>query len=312
MSNIQFAITEQCTVPCAFIYNDFRLTHPSANSFFLEVKTDEQLYSICCRREGAVIHMGLWLCELPQELLAQCCRYLFSRHADAAYIKFENAPIGPDGTLLRTDLQRNHWMIAFPSTSEELDQRLSAKTRSNIKRKKRLAMELSGGYQILQYTADTVPESVVETFFVWKQNQFGTDYHANPKEYLSQYHVSHVYVLQLDGKIGAIVITCEQTPFVYLENLAYDPQYSSYSLGAILYDHVLRILIEKGKHGIYLGYGNHRYKSMYGALEQTVYTSTVYRSRLRFFREVCIPRYYRAARAFAGRMLRKLRSVRKV
>ena len=312
MPDIQFAITEQCTVPCAFIYNDFRLTHPSAHSFFLEVQADGQLYSICCRLEGPVIHMGLWLCELPQELLTQCCRFLFSRYSDAAYIKFENAPIAPDGTLLRTDIQRNHWMIPFPETPEELEQRLSAKKRYNIKRQKRLVMELPGGYQVLQYTADTVPSSVVKTYFDLKQNQFGTDYHSTPTDYLSQYHVSHVYILQLNGKIGAIVLTCEQMPFVYLENLAYDPQYSSYSLGATLYDHVLRILIEKGKHGIYLGYGHHQYKSLYGAIEQTVYTSTVYRSSLRFFREVSVPKYYRTARSFAGRLLRKLRSVRKV
>lgn len=311
MTEPRFQITDISAGPCTFIYNDLSRTHPTGSPGFLEILSDAGRCQIPFCVDGTVIHLGLWLRELPVDVLRKSCRFLFGHYPRTETIQFVNCLTAPGPKERCTVLRRNHWMIEFPDTFEELSSRLSSKKRYNIRRQKRLAMELPGGYRIAEYTADTVPPEVIETYFALKRNQFGTDYHTSPTGYLSQYHVSHVYALQLSDGIGAIVMTCEQYPYVYLENLAYDPKYSSYSLGATLYDHVLQILISKGKRGLYLGYGKHQYKSLYGAIEQMVYCATIYRSSIRYFLEVRCPGYRKAIRSFLGKALRRLRARRK-
>ena len=311
MAKAQLHIAATPMEPCDFIYNDFSLTHPGCPCRFLEIRTDELHRTVPFRVQEDTIFLGLWLCELPARLLSQACRFLFGQYPGISMIRYENCPTELTRAELCQGIQRNHWKILFPPTYEELCQRLSSKKRYNIRRQKRLAMELPGGYRIAEYTAETVPDQVIETYFSLKQEQFGTDYRTTPRGYLSEYHVSHVYALELCGTIGAVVMTCEQHPYVYLENLAYDPKFSSYSLGATLYDHVLELLIRKGKAGLYLGYGQHQYKSLYGAVEQTVYCATVYRSRSRFLREVRLPQCRRAIRSRLGKIKRSLLRRRK-
>lgn len=311
MTEPRFQISSTPTDPCTFIYNDLSLIHPTGVHGFLEVRSDGARCQIPFCVDGSVIHLGLWLRELPADTLAKGCRFLLRRYPQAEQIQYVNCltELGPRECC--DAIRRNHWRIDLPATCDELRARLSSKKRYNIRRQKRLAMELPGGYRIVQYTAENVPPEVIETYFSLKQDQFGTDYRTTPAGYLTQYHVSHVYVLQLRDSIGAIVMTCEQYPCVYLENLAYDPKYSSYSLGATLYDHVLELLIGKGKTGLYLGYGQHQYKSLYGAVEQTVCSATIYRSRIRYFLEVRLPGYRRALRSCLGKLLRRLRARRK-
>lgn len=250
--------------------------------------------------------MGLWLSELPKDLLLQLCRFLFQKYAKIKNICYQNYPQCLPRRNNCVNIERNHWKILLPDNPEELHQRLSSKKRYNIKREKRLASEQLGGYSVLEYTPDSVPDSVINAYFDFKKNQFGTDYQTTPNGYLKQYHVSHIYVLQLTNAIGAIVMSCEQGSNVYLENLAYNPEFGKYSLGSILYDVFLERLVLKGKNAIYLGYGHHQYKALYGAIEETVYSGTVYRSRWIFIREILIPEYYKKLRSLIGKNLRRI------
>lgn len=289
-----------------FIYNHFHLTHPSQKHVHVLVNSEQKSFIVPLRFDGETAHLGIWLYEMSEEALVQLCRFVFKSYAEINRISFQNSPISLSEQQNCISTERNHWKILLPDNPDELHQRLSSKKRYNVKRQKRIAQEQLGDYEILEYQADQVPDSVINTYFHFKFGQFGTDYQATPAEYIKQYHVSHVYVLRINESIGAIVMSCEQGAYVYLENLAYNPEYSKYSLGAILYDIYLERLVQKRKKGIYLGYGHHQYKSMYGAVEQNVYTGTVLRSRHAFIRSVLVPRYGRKLRSLVSKSLRKM------
>lgn len=75
-----------------------------------------------------------------------------------------------------------------------------------------------------------------------------------------------------------MILSCEQCPVVYIENLTYDTNYAKYSLGQILYDIYLKKLVEKGKKEIFLLGGDYDYKRRYHSVEETTYNDAVYRS----------------------------------
>ena len=196
----------------------------------------------------------------------------------------------------------------LPGTAEELDSRLSAKKRYNIKREKRLAREQIADYEIVSFPAAEVPLGIIKQYFVFKQSGYGIDYHMTPAEYLTKYHVSHVYTLRFiqTREIGAIVCSCEQGDNVYLENLTYNPELKKYSLGSILYDEYLKLLIQKKKRSLYLGYGQQVYKSLYGAEEHTTYTGKMYRSNIVYLQQEWLPNQKKRLIRKTKKILKKL------
>ena len=97
-------------------------------------------------------------------------------------------------------------------------------------------------------------------------------------EYRKKYHVTDLYAL-FDNceKPIAVLLSCEQCEGVYLENLAYDINYSKFSPGKQLYHIYLHELINKHKKALYLLGGNLSYKKRYGSIYVHTFFCTVYR-----------------------------------
>ena len=291
-----------------FIYNRFDLIFPS-ESVLLAVRLDDKTYQIPVHFENNAAKFGLWLSPAPAEVICEAAKHVFQKHPPLKTISFEHY-LQDISTVWKEQvaISRNHWNIMLPGTAEELDSRLSAKKRYNIKREKRLAREQIGEYEIASFPAAEVPSEIIEQYFAFKQSGYGIDYNMTPAEYLTQYHVSHVYVLQfvLTGEIGAIVCSCEQGENVYLENLTYNPELKKYSLGAILYDEYLKLLIQKGKRSLYLGYGKQVYKSLYGAEEHITYSGKLYRSSFVYLKQEWLPNQKKRLIRKTKKLIKKL------
>ena len=273
-----------------FIYNRFDYIYPSNFTLF-KVQVNDTVYEIPVHYDTEAAQIGLWLSPAPPESVDEVVKTIFAGNSNIKTITYQNY-LHNAGCQRGASIERNHWSIQFPKTPDELDARLSSKKRYNIKREKRLAKDQIGDYTIIEYSADTVPGDVIEQYFDFKHNGYGIDYHMSAAEYLDQFHVSNVYVLCFSEakRIGAIICSCEQGQNVYLENLTYDPYYKKYSLGSILYDEYLKILIKKQKRSLYLGYGQQIYKSMYGAHEAITFSGTIYRTKMLFLLVEWLPR----------------------
>ena len=113
-----------------------------------------------------------------------------------------------------------------------------------------------------------------------KERTHGTVYNLDENEYCIKYHVSDIYTLTIgdSNRLASVILSCEQCPMIYLENLTYDQELADYSPGQILYDEYLKQLISKGAKGVFLLGGEYGYKKRYGSIEKQIYNSTVYRN----------------------------------
>lgn len=273
-----------------FIYNRFDEIYTCNNDFLLCHFDDGAEYIIPYHFENEEAQFGLWLSDAPEECVIAAAKYVFRNYRQIRRIdyRFYLHPLSFHGEKPE---QRNHWSVSIPETEMELEERLSSKKRYNIKREKRIASEQIGAFKVKEYSAESVPDELIESYFRFKLSTYGIDYHLSAREYLNNFHVSHVYALAFSetGEIGAIICSCEQGCNVYLENLTYNPEYKKYSLGAILYDEYLRILVKKKKRRLYLGYGHQVYKSLYGSREDLTWNGSIYRSAFLCLITVTIP-----------------------
>lgn len=140
----------------------------------------------------------------------------------------------------------------MPDTFDSLLGRLNKKGRYNYNREKRLLQELG----IIEYAHCDTEQAVneaVSVFFDFKYKTHGRDYHMLPEEYVRTYLPDNAYWMKLDGKIIAVLLSCEQCECVFLENLSYDMEYSKYSVGFQIYVYFLGEMIKKGKKEVYTG-----------------------------------------------------------
>ena len=113
-----------------------------------------------------------------------------------------------------------------------------------------------------------------------KKETHSKDYNLTPSEYIEQYHATNVYTMEINGKVEAIRLTCEQCPAVYAENHSYNTELGDYRLGQLLYHYTLIQLTKREKQVIFLGGGDYDYKRHYGSKELSVFDCTVVRNRL--------------------------------
>ena len=267
------------TLPCDgliepnMIYNRCDLW--AAKSCLIKVLEGKKYYHLMAAFSNKECYLGIWLMNIPKRILIGVEKAIFRSYPFVSTIRYEYA-------LVKTGLSfpKNHFRIALPDNEEDLKARLSKKGRYNIKREKEILIKTFGAYQVKEYTSESCPSDIINLYFKFKEATHHIDYHLSAVEYLKLYHVSHVYVLYVGEIIGAILLSCEQCPIVYVENLTYDLQYSKYSCGQILYDIYLTKLIMKGYKELFLAGGDLAYKKRYGSIEEAIYNGIVFRSKL--------------------------------
>ena len=272
--------SKYCEIVPNFIYNRFDLWDKSildgeVELYCYESEETRFYFEVLAGKTSA--KLGVYLMNLSADVLKNIADFVFATFK-VSTVTYENGY-----SKLGDYIEHNHLRIELPETAEELDARLSTKGKYNIKREKRLTDEKFGGYKIINLSAlDEKAEKIWEHYFKFKNNTHSISYGLSVKEYCNKYHVTDIYVLLLgeEERIGSIILSCEQCPIVYIENLTYDTEISSYSPGKILYDEYLKMLIAKGVKEIYLLGGNYSYKKRYSSIEETVYNATIYKNAL--------------------------------
>ena len=262
-----------------FIYNRFDLSKKDKKYELLKLtySNNHEEYLPVYYDNGHA-YLGVWRVFLAKDILRQVTKYIFCvRHVK--YIHCERM-------LVNGNIQRNQIFtdtcIVLPEAIAELDTRLSKKARYNLRREKRKFSECIGDFELKSYKISEIDQKVMnylfDEYFLFKKNTHQRDYGLSAEEYIKKYYVTDIYTLECVGKVFSIVLSCEQTENVYVENLAYNSQFKDFSLGKILYDEFLRILIKKGKKSVSLGKANLDYKKHYGTSIYNVRDMIVYKN----------------------------------
>lgn len=253
-----------------FIYNRMDL-HSSKDPFHaVEISSKNAKKVVQYRIRGNTAELGLWLVPVTKEELEALLLYIHTTHPDVGFASYVNGVL-PYGE----SREHNHFRIVFPETVEEMQRRVSAKSRAKMQKKLRRCEEAYGPLQLLEYDSGSLPPEIVDAFFAFKAIIRKRQYNMTPQEYLNRYHVSHCYVAKFGNTIGAIRFSCEQCGVVYGENFTYNPDLSDYSLGRFIFMHHLIRMVEKKHSQLFFAGGNYEYKTHYGSIEETLYDCKV-------------------------------------
>ncbi|MCM1047902.1 MAG: GNAT family N-acetyltransferase [Clostridiales bacterium] len=255
------------------IYNRFDMVYGTRK--YIHVLQGNHEWSIPYRIENNTAYLGLYLVDMPQEVFNLLVRFVFKQDRHISRIYLKKSRNNYHGHIR----EGNHFRIELPDTSDSLLMRLSKK-RCEYRRKKRRLNDV-GTVEYMHYDSVEALNNIAAIFLELKYKTHGKDYHMSPEEYIKNYFVSDAYTININGKIVAVLFSCEQCSCVYLENLSYDAEYEKYSVGFQIYVYFLEEMIRKGKRHIYLGGGSYEYKKRFGSIEETVYDGYVYKTMWR-------------------------------
>lgn len=257
----------------SFVFNRYDIIHGKDYKVY---RIEEQgiQYNVPFYSEGRHGEIGVWKTALSEWAFNLLIIKIFEENKNIYDLKIRYS-INQFNTCLT---MTNHLYIDLQESDSYILNRTKKKTRYNLHRSELHLSELVGELNFEEYIPETVPQSTMINYFKWKQASHGTDYGLTTDEFISKYHISHIYALQShDRQDIAVLFTCEQCPDVYLENLSYDSKYAKFSPGMILYAHTLQTLFDKGKKNIYLGNGDQPYKLHFNSINEVAYSGRIYR-----------------------------------
>ncbi len=247
-----------------FIYNRFDLFTDGLGYEAVELGKEKKVLEY--RVTGETAELGIRLMPMTVPELERLLLYIHEKHPQAKKVLYK------DGCLAYgKQKQHNYFRVAFPATVEEMEERISPKSRAKFRRRNRRAEEKYGKMSLIEYENGNIPLDVVEDFFRYKLATRKRVYPMTAQEYLDRYHVTDCYVVKFGDTMGAMHFCCEQCPVVYGENHSYNPELQEYSLGKFIFAHSLLRMVEKGRKEILLAGGDFEYKTHYGSTEETVY-----------------------------------------
>jgi len=216
------------------------------------------------------VEIALWLVDITDIELEHLLLYIKENYPNVKKVTYKNNKLAYGKSRAH-----NHFRIEFPQTVEEMEQRVSSKSRAKMRKKLNRAQEQYGKMEIIEYDRNNLPEELVDIFFKFKFATRNREYNMTGREYLDRYHVSHCYVVKFGDTVGALRFSCEQCPVVYGENFAYNPELKDYSLGRfIFYYHLIR-MVEKNHPQLFFAGGDYEYKKHYGSIEETLYNCVI-------------------------------------
>lgn len=232
-------------------------------------------YIPCCVVDNTAL-LGVWGTRLTMAQAQAVARYVFERHPEVVAVSSRRADLvdAPE-TFHRV----NDFHIDLPSIPDEVDARMSAKSRATMRRKLRLAQKEYGVVSVQNISVDhPQARALFDAYFAMKRVTHDREYGMTMEEYIRTYYVTDIYVMRFGTAVAALVLLCEQGTSVYLENLTYDVAFSKYSPGGLLYHECVKRLVTKGKQRFYLKGGPLSYKRHYGSIEQWLTTFKIYRN----------------------------------
>lgn len=211
--------------------------------------------------DGDICTLGSRLLALEKEEHRMICRLIFRSHKnikriDANYLSLPIQPCKPQECCL----------LSLPTTEEEIDCKIKKKHLKIYLRNIRHLESQLGKMRFISLPASDCTDKIWCFYFKQKQRLFGTNYRLSPQQYISKYHVSKIYALFFGQTLVSVLLSCEQTSIVYLENLTYEDDYKPYSVGAIAYWLFLKELVKNGFAQLDLGNGGRIYKTRFGGV----------------------------------------------
>jgi hypothetical protein len=169
-----------------------------------------------------------------------------------------------------------HWHIELPENIEEFNKTLDSSVRYNIKRFPRKIRENFGSYNIIRYKPEKLPNNIMDKYMEWKRQRFDFYFDKPSMEYLKINGVSDVFVMYIGNKenseiasIGFVTITGENA---FWENFAFNDKYAKYSVGMVLYYHIITELITDKKKIFFLFGSEREYKRHYNGVKTMTYS----------------------------------------
>ena len=264
-------------IPVNFIYNRFDLQKgDQANVYLLRVEKNNKVIYIPLRVYQNIAELGIEFYHIPPKTLKQVFRYIFKKFNNVTEITYKNGFLA-----MGSESRHNYFILDIPDTFEQLQKRQTAESRKKLRKRTHLVERELGEISFEEHSREQVPEEVISRFFKFKNITHNRDYHLTEDQYLSNYYVTHIYVLKINGQVEALRLSCEQGNGVYAENHTYNPDLSKYRLGQLLYHYFLTRLVDKNSGTLFLSGGDYDYKRHYGSQELQVYDCTISRSPLK-------------------------------
>lgn len=256
------------------IYNRFDLIYKENVEQYIYEFEGKQ-YIIDAHYDHAEAKINVWGKYFPQYIFEKVIDDIFMKYPQIRFVEVKRSGNNYQQMLY----QSNDIYISLPETVDELLERINAKHRNTIKRKKRLLKEKYGQLELIVYKKN-IPDEVVDLYFLWKQISMEKAYNMQAKEYLEDYYVSDALLLKAGNINAAVLFFCQVGEVVYLENLSYNMEMEKFSPGYLVYEMFLEELIKRKCSFLYLGGGNYMYKKKFGAKEIMTYSGKIYRKEV--------------------------------
>ncbi len=261
------------------IKNRFDILHPiienSGGYMLYCVEDNVQKTYIPVFFNDTFCELGVYMRKIDKYLFEKFVDYLFKTHKKLQVINvlhtltdIDTLPVAP------------HWHIDLPESIEEFDASLGKRTRKETKYKIGLIKRIIGEFVVSKYDLKHFDYDLVKLYLSWKHNSHNFLY-KSAQNYIRDFHVTSMYVLKTAKDILAIEFISETNKEdVFAENFSYNVNYRDYSVGIILYYHVIKDLIKNQKKRFYLLGGNYEYKKNYNGVCTMTRSGNIYRHPL--------------------------------
>ena len=177
--------------------------------------------------------------------------------------------------------------VALPNTWEEYLSSLSRKNRHELQRKFRRLESVENWHWYCLTDAEQVTERFDDFLALMRQSRKEKAGYMTPQreeffhriaQRTAQLGVLRLFFLELEGRPVATTLCFDYGSSRLLYSSGYNPDYSYYSVGLLLYALCLRDAIEKGKGYFDFLRGSEQYKYNLGGEDHTLYQMVVRRS----------------------------------
>lgn len=252
-----------------FIHNRLDIKYGLKNVInFHVIECDRKKFVIQGYISGDIMELAVWLTPIQQRTFNYLISYIFNHFPKVSFLNVMYSKNDYKG--LSAD---NHWVNILPNNEDDYLKTLGKKTRYN---RKYYYNKLDNDFRLeIKRFHDKIDNSIIRKYFEFKLSTYGTNYHLTPDEYVRKYAITDADVLYLNGEIAGINLLSIIGDKAYLENLTYDLQYRSYSVGTVLYYISIVNLINDGIRELYLADGEYEYKSRFGAIEEIAFNGLI-------------------------------------
>ena len=238
--------------------NDFEL---------LQIQYKNKIKYLSFHIHGLYCYLGLYMMDLTKDEYNAILKFIYEKFSIDRFYIIQSLNKSKDVN------KTVHWLLTLPDSQEEFDKQFSSRSRYN-RRSKRKKLEKNYNCKFEHYQKSQLTENLLEKFLVLKRNDYETAYSGiSTKDLLSDFYgITDVYTLTINDSIAAYLLySIYDNHDAYQVNLAYDHQYSKYSIGEMLYYYGIEEMIKRKIKKVYLGGGEYDYKANSKAIKTNTY-----------------------------------------